>query len=367
MRKWTIIGFIFTAIIALTLPIYAMQENNRMAQAQTSLLAHSIDQGEIIYAENCVICHGIDGLGIGAYPALDNDGVRTMDYDTIFKTIERGRYNTAMAPWSVNEGGVLNDMEIDQLIAMIQFGDWVSTAQTVEHLGLTPPTVISVEISDEILAELADLPHGEVIANALPIYAANCVGCHGAQAEGTAIAPALNDPAVREKSDEELNRTITNGVPGTLMAGWNQALVPEQISDLVGLIRYWDEIPAGSIPQPELPPIVSTDAEVITAGGQLFNIACSHCHGNDGQGTQMAPALNVQSFLTETNDQAIKAIISNGVPNTRMPAWGGRLSDEELNSLVSFLRAWEPTAPAVAQPTGGGIGGGPPWMQNNQQ
>lgn len=63
----------------------------------------------------------------------------------------------------------------------------------------------------------------------------------------------------------------------------------------------------------------------------------------------MAPALNVQSFLTQTNNQAIKAIISQGVPNTRMPAWGGRLSDDELNALVSFIRSWEPTAPAVAQ------------------
>jgi cbb3-type cytochrome c oxidase subunit III len=365
MQKWTIIGFIFTAIIALALPIYAMQENNRMAQAQTDLLAHSIDQGEIIYAENCVVCHGIDGLGIGAYPGLDNDGVRGMDYDTIFKTIERGRYNTAMAPWGVNEGGVLNDMEIDQLIAMIQYGDWAGAAHTVEQLGLSPPTVISVEISEDILADLATLPHGETIASALPIYAANCVGCHGAQAEGTAIAPALNDPAVREKSDDELNRIITNGVPATLMAGWNQALLPEQITDLVGLIRYWEEIPAGSLPEPELPSIASTDAEVIAAGGQLFDIACSHCHGVDGQGTRIAPALNVQSLLTNTSDQALKAIIANGVPNTRMPAWGGRLSDEELNSLVSFLRAWEPTAPAVAQPTGSGTGGGPPWMRGN--
>lgn len=365
MQKWTIAGFIFTAIIALALPFYAMQEDKRMAQSQTDLLAYSIDQGEIIYAQNCVVCHGADGLGISAYPGLDNDGVRTMDYDTIFKTIERGRYNTAMAAWGVNEGGVLNNMDVDQLIAMIQYGNWTDTAHTVAQLGLDPPTVISVEISDEILADLANLPHGDTIARALPVYAANCIGCHGAQAEGTSIAPALNDPAVREKSDDELNRIVTNGVPGTLMAGWNQALMPEQIADLVGLIRYWDEIPAGLIPQPEPPAIASSDVNVIAAGGQLYNVACSHCHGADGQGTRMAPALNVQSFLTETNDLAIKAIIANGVPNTRMPAWGGRLSDEELNRLVSFLRAWEPTAPAVSQPGGGMPGGGPPWMRNN--
>jgi len=370
MRKWTIIGFIATVIIAVVLPVYAMNEADRMINAQASLLATSIEHGQVVYAENCVVCHGTDGEGIGAYPSLANEGVQSMDYDILFKVIERGRYDTAMAAWGVNEGGVLNDQQIDQVIAMIQQGDWAETALTVNRLGLSPPVVISIEISDDILADLADLPHGEAIVNGLPIYAANCIGCHGAQAEGTAIAPALNDDSLRsQNTDAELNRIITNGVPGTLMAGWDQALTPSQIADLVGLIRYWDEIPAGLIPQPELPPIASTDAEVIAAGEQLYSVACSNCHGSNGQGTRMAPALNVQSFLTETNDQALKAIISQGVPDTRMPAWGGRLTDEQLNSLVSFIRAWEPDAPIVAQPQEGGRsqGGGPPWLRDSQQ
>jgi cbb3-type cytochrome c oxidase subunit III len=217
--------------------------------------------------------------------------------------------------------------------------------------------VISVEVPPEALAQVASLPHGEIIVRALPLYAANCAGCHGADGAGTAIAPALNQATLRSrKSDEELRRTIANGVPGTLMAGWQQALALQQIDDLVGLIRYWDELPAELIPQPELPPIASTDAEIIAAGGKLYNIACSQCHGSQGQGTRMAPALNVKSFLSTTNDQALKAIIAQGVPNTRMPAWGGRLSEAELTSLVSFIRAWEPNAPAVAQPTAGGPG-----------
>jgi mono/diheme cytochrome c family protein len=371
MKTWTIIGFIATIIIGAVLPLYAFNEANRMAAAEADLLTEAIHRGQIVYAENCVVCHGAAGEGISAYPGLANEGVQSMAYEDIFKVIERGRYNTAMAAWGVNEGGVLNDMQLDQLIAMIQHGDWADTAHMVEQVGLTPPTVITVEISDDILADLADLPHGDLLASALPIYAANCTGCHGADGEGTAIAPALNDPTLRQdRTDDELERIITNGVPGTLMAGWNQALAGPDITNLVGLIRYWDEIPAGLIPQPEVPPIASTDADVIAAGEKLYNVACSTCHGADGQGSRMAPALNTQAFLAETNDQAIKAIISQGVPDTRMPAWGGRLTDEQLNSLVSFIRAWEPTAPAVAQPAQGGGQGqgqglGPPWLRGN--
>ena len=198
LKLWIIMGLIATTIIAVALPVYAWNEADRMARAQENLLVESIEQGQVIYAENCVVCHGAAGAGISAYPALANQGVRDMDYDTIFKVIQRGRYNTAMAPWGVNEGGVLNDMQIDQLIAMIQQGDWAATAQTVDNLGLNPPTVISVEIPEEILASLADLPHGEVMARALPLYAANCAGCHGGNGEGTAIAPARTFGFVRE-------------------------------------------------------------------------------------------------------------------------------------------------------------------------
>ena len=369
LKYWSIIGFLATLIIAVVLPVYALAEADRMAAAQAHLLRESVTAGEVIYAENCVICHGAAGEGIGAFPALDNDGVRQMDHDTLYKTIERGRYGTAMAAWGVSEGGVLNEMEIDQPIAMLQAGNWQTTAQTVARLGHTPPEPVTVEISEQILADLSALPHGETIAAAMPVYAANCAACHGPQGEGSGIAPALNAFSLREsRTDAELARTITNGVPGTLMAGWEQALTPINIDELVGLIRNFDEIPAGAIPQPELPPIASTDAEVIAAGARMFNIACAQCHGADGQGTPMAPALNVQSFLADTNDQAIKAIISNGVPGTQMPAWGGRLSDNNLNALVSFIRSWEPTAPAVAQPMSGGAaqpGAGPPWLRNN--
>lgn len=364
LRLWSLIGLIATAILALALPVYAFNEANRMETAQATLLAESVAHGQVIYAENCVVCHGTDGQGISAYPGLNNAGVQEMDYDTIFKVIERGRYDTAMAAWGVNEGGVLNDMQLNQVIAMIQQGDWSATAETVTQLGLEPPTVISVEISADTLATLSSLPHGEVLAQALPLYAANCAGCHGANGEGTSLAPALNDvndDTLRsQNTDEQLARTISNGVPGTLMAGWDQALTTAEIEALTGLIRYWPEIPAGALPQLALPPIASSDAEVIAAGERLYNIACSTCHGSDGQGTRMAPALNVQSFLTETNDQAIKAIIAQGVPNTRMPAWGGRLTDADLNSLVSYLRAWEATAPAVAAPVQSGPGNGNP-------
>lgn len=54
--------------------------------------------------------------------------------------------------------------------------------------------------------------------------------------------------------------------------------------------------------------------------------------------------------LTEFLDAAICQVIAGGVPDTLMPAWGSRLNDQELQSLVAFLRSWEEDPPAILPP-----------------
>ena len=72
MKKWIITGFVATIIIAAVLPLYAFNEADRMTTAEANLLAESVHQGQIVYAENCVVCHGASGEGISAYPGLAN-------------------------------------------------------------------------------------------------------------------------------------------------------------------------------------------------------------------------------------------------------------------------------------------------------
>ena len=86
---------------------------------------------------------------------------------------------------------------------------------------------------------------------------------------------------------------------------------------------------------------------MIVEGDRLFNIACKSCHGVDGYGTPMAPALNNQLFLAHTPDAAIYQIIAAGVPGTLMPAWGSRLENQEIQALVAFLRDKEASAPVI--------------------
>mgnify|MGYP001017630668 CR=1 FL=1 len=355
-------GLLATQLIVFGLALYILNEPTRIVEAQAQTLVIQVDDAMTLYAENCAVCHGLAGEGIGATPPLDSDALRTMDYADLIKTIARGRYDTAMPAWSKEDGGPLSDYQISELAALVQSGNWSATQDRVVNLGLAPLIPFTTEPDPTLLAEVGNLPDGATLQTAIGLFAANCVSCHGADGLGTGIAPALNDPAVREKTSDELTRTITLGSPGTLMAGWQKSLSADEIDTLVTLVQRWDEVPAGILPAPNVP--IPTTAESIALGADLFSANCSRCHGPEGQGTQRAPALNVKSFLTDTTDQAIQQIVTQGVPGTAMPAWGDRMTEADIQAIVGFIRQWEPTAPEVATPTRAG-GGGPPWMRNS--
>ncbi|HET9913951.1 MAG TPA: c-type cytochrome [Anaerolineales bacterium] len=85
-------------------------------------------------------------------------------------------------------------------------------------------------------------------------------------------------------------------------------------------------------------------------GRQLYVDNCVSCHGSRGEGG-VGLALNNSVFLKKASNDVIFATIASGRPSTIMPAWGqvygGAFTDEEIRDIVSFIRAWEPTAPVV--------------------
>lgn len=364
MKTHLRLAILGASLLAIALGVYILIEPQRMTQAAVELVNAQVVDGQIIYAENCAVCHNAAGEGIGANPALNTDGLKLMDYDTLYKTIARGRYNTAMPAWSVTDGGPLNDAAINALIVMIQNGDWHDTQIVVADLGLAPRVPLSVTVPITTLQAIAALPDGAALAKGVELYAANCIACHGASGEGSPLAPALNDPVIRaERTADQLIKMIGLGSPGTVMAGWNQRLSSEEIDALVTLIQRWDEIPLDAIPQPPVQPIIVTE-QLLATGQTLYAQTCSRCHGTDGQGTRRAPALNVQTFFNKvTTDAAMIQIVTSGVPGTAMPAWGDRMSVSKIEAIVAYVRNWEQTAPAVAAPQTTG-GGGPPWQRN---
>ena len=84
------------------------------------------------------------------------------------------------------------------------------------------------------------------------------------------------------------------------------------------------------------------------AGAELFATrGCAHCHGDDGKGTEKAPGLRDLRKKLST-DKVRDQILHGG---EGMPAFGDSLKDDEVDDLVSFLRAktWV-SPPAVVHP-----------------
>jgi len=92
------------------------------------------------------------------------------------------------------------------------------------------------------------------------------------------------------------------------------------------------------------------DNERIHHGREIYVEQCSTCHGVQGEGG-LGTALNNKQLLKNTFDEIFFSVIRSGVPSTEMPAWsvdfGGPLTDEDIRSVVAFIRAWEPTAPEI--------------------
>ncbi|MFN2158380.1 MAG: c-type cytochrome [Anaerolineales bacterium] len=346
-----LIGILSTFLILLVMPLYTWLEPIQQKGLMTHYYSNAVESSTELYAQNCAVCHGAAGEGIGENPPLNLDSVASMSELDLYKVISRGRDGTLMAAWAAEEGGIFSNPQIDDLVIFIQNANWDYVEHRVAELGLTPPDVIEMDVSDEMLASVEALPEGENLADGLYVYAENCAACHGSNGAGTGIAPEIDSPELRALPREEIVNTVNTGIPGTLMTSWKNILPPDQIQAVVDLIYRWPELVQSGIEFPETEAMnIPSSPELINDGKQLFNIACKSCHGVDGYGTRMAPALNNQIFLSETPDDAIYQIIAGGLPETLMPAWGSRLNDYDIQSLVAFLRSQEPSAPAILPP-----------------
>ncbi len=368
MNKFFLLTLLALAVVAVALPVYGLLEGQRMASAQADLRAAFVSDAAVLYVENCAVCHGAAGEGIGPNPALDNPGLRAADYDLLFKTIARGRYGTAMAAWHADEGGIYNDYQIDELVALIRYVDWPLVGELSAQRGLIPPTLPVPEVSEELLAQVAALgPEGESWAAGMQTFAQNCTICHGIAGEGSDLGVALNSAELRAKDAEQLMRTIREGAPGTLMASWSKVLDDDEIADVVAFLRNWDAVEAAGLQLTAPAPIeidLNNPEEILALGQRIFDTTCGACHGENGSGGS-GPVLNSQQILTRSTDEQLRAAIVSGGrrPNSTMPAFGDRLTSVEIDAVVQYLRSWEPTAPQVANPRGTDQGGGPPWQR----
>jgi len=93
------------------------------------------------------------------------------------------------------------------------------------------------------------------------------------------------------------------------------------------------------------------DAQTLP-GAQTYSENCQSCHGTNLAGGR-GPSLFAANILSSHSDDALKEIIKAGVANSEMPAFGGRLSGDEISQVIAYLRI-----------RGGQLAANPPFTPN---
>ena len=91
----------------------------------------------------------------------------------------------------------------------------------------------------------------------------------------------------------------------------------------------------------------SFSAEKPIDGAKIYRSKCSGCHGRGGVGSAMGPAHKDSDFIKNSSKAEIKRVVAKGRRGSEkkysdfklpMPPWGGKLSDEKINAVVSYMK-----------------------------
>ena len=88
-------------------------------------------------------------------------------------------------------------------------------------------------------------------------------------------------------------------------------------------------------PPPTEAPAEEEEVVVVLTGAELYDTNCSSCHGSSLEGG-VGPRLDAGSESAEETDGRLTARIHDG--KRAMPAFGGSLTDEQIELIVEFLR-----------------------------
>ena len=202
-------------------------------------------------------------------------------------------------------------------------------------------------------------PAGAAAPSGEALFQEHCASCHGPEGRGGLGLPLNMDDFLRIADRDYLTATMAHGRPGRVMPSFAHILSPAERQRIADFVKGWQQGPDATLPE-----VGEGDPQ---RGAQLFQARCAECHGYKGQGGEqpraapghisgdrkvVPPALNNSGFLAAATDRFIKATLLRGRADTGMPTFGaaGRLSQQEMDDLVAYIRSWEEGVDPLAQP-----------------
>lgn len=118
-----------------------------------------------------------------------------------------------------------------------------------------------------------------------------------------------------------------------------------------GQLNNASSLPRISQPSALAPVKRVTDKVILDKGHALYIKNCSQCHGGQAQGTKEwrqpdadgkypPPPLNGTAHAWHHPTEVLMEVMKDGtLPDGNMPAWEGKLTDEELLSVIAWFQS----------------------------
>jgi ubiquinol-cytochrome c reductase cytochrome b subunit len=359
------------------LTIYAIATDVRMREPAIAVVqppvptepAGLLQRADVakLYNANCAACHGVDGSG-----SQIRQGMPTIpDFTSL--------------TWQMSQ----TDLEITH---RIQDGNEPLMPAYRNKLGERQILALSIYTrafavgSGEALPpKPVPPPPGPVTAQMSPvqIYRAYCLACHDADGRGNTVRKAMPDMSdftdpkwQASRKDEELLHSILEG-KGKFMLPMKDKMGKADAEKMVAYVRAFQEgkqvvklepQPPVVPPAPEQPAIIPgpktpsgpspETAARMRVAASLYRQYCLICHGADGRGLELKASMpTIQDFTSRTwqegvgNPQLAVSILDG--KGTLMPAFRGRVGEEQAQDLVAYVRAFGPFRPATSEPPPG--------------
>jgi mono/diheme cytochrome c family protein len=298
--------------------------------------------GSQLFNTNCGSCHKVDDL-VGGNPL---DLKNSIDQGLNFSP----HANLASADWSTK-------LTVDEKTTLLNFliapdgqrlftiycsschgqsvaysGNEQQLRQTIvqggQHLTMPPwqntLTQSQIDTLANYVVNPASVPDGPAL------FKQYCSTCHGE------LVPSADNV-------DQARQIISAGGAHQTMPVWGNVLTQAQIDALVKFI------------------VDSAQGTSVQRGQTLFEQNCATCHGDFGEGgpnpanpNQIIAPIGTGEFLDTRDDATLFQIISQGQPDLGMSPFGsangGNLDDDQINSIVAYLRSWQANPPVTTPP-----------------
>ncbi len=254
MDWWRVAGLVCMAVLIVAFPLYNHGEPVRRKEAQAAMADENVSIGRTMFAQHCASCHGAEaGGGRGAPTLAAKEFLGSVTDKQLHWLISGGVPGTIMSAYDLDLGGPFTAQQITRLAAYVRSLEPGAPSVQGWFKGTpAPPRAMAAaerrddddddgdddddkrdasrgvsgataRPDDAIPRSVSGTAPGEVArVNATRVFATRCSACHGANGEGSTIAPAVRPmrAALASKPEEAFDR-IARGVPGTSMAAFS--------------------------------------------------------------------------------------------------------------------------------------------------